>query len=79
VDDEVLARLAPLVGVVNAGVDECLLDPIAIDRDRGLVRVLLDDGKKVAEEPALLGGELGALDGRERGRALNPIDWRTRD
>ena len=32
VDDEVLARLAPLVGVVHAGVDERVLDPVAVDR-----------------------------------------------
>ena len=52
-DDEVLARLAPLVGVVHAGVDERLLDAVAVDRDRGLVGVLLDDREQVAEQPPL--------------------------
>ncbi len=40
VDDEVLARLAPLVGVVRARVDERLLDAIVIDRDGRALGVL---------------------------------------
>jgi hypothetical protein len=79
VDDEVLARLAALVGVVDAGVYERFLDPVAIDGDRGLVRVLLDDGEEVAEEPALLGRELGPLDRRDRRGALDAVDGRARD
>ena len=38
VDDEVLAGLTTLIGVVQAGVDERLLDPVAIDRDRRVRR-----------------------------------------
>ncbi len=69
-DDEVLARLAPLIGVVHAGVDERVLDPRAVDGQRGVARVLLDDREQVAQQPALGGGQLGALDrGQLRARA----------
>jgi hypothetical protein len=37
--------------VVHARVHERLLDPVAVDRQRRLVRVLLDDRKQVAEQP----------------------------
>jgi hypothetical protein len=37
VDDEVLARLAELVGMVDAGVDERILDSVVVDRDGGLL------------------------------------------
>ena len=53
VDDEVLARLAPLVGVVLAGEDEGVLDLVAVDLQRGLAGVLLDDREQVAEQRAL--------------------------
>ena len=61
-DDEVLAGLAPLVGVVLAGEDERLLDPRAVDRQRGLVGVLLDDREEVGEQAALGLVEVGAVD-----------------
>ena len=51
--DEVLAGLAALVGVVLAGEDERRLDPVALDRDRRLVGVLLDDREEIGEQPAL--------------------------
>ena len=60
VHDEVLARLAPLVGVVLAGEDEGVLDALAVDLDGRVVGVLLDDREQVAEQPALGLGELGA-------------------
>jgi hypothetical protein len=53
-DDEVLPRLAPLVGVVLAGEEEGVLDARALDLDGGVLGVLLDDGEEVAEEPALM-------------------------
>ncbi len=52
-DDEVLARLAALVGVMDAGEQEGLHDAVAVDRQRRLVGVLLDDREQVAEQPAL--------------------------
>jgi hypothetical protein len=60
--DEVLAGLTTLIGVVHAGVYERLLDPAAVNRGGGLVRVLLDDREQIAEQPALLRRELGPLD-----------------
>ena len=63
VGDEVLTRLAPLVGVVLAGEDEGALDLVAIDLETGVVRVLLDDREEVAEQAALQRREIGALDG----------------
>ena len=62
VDDELLARLAPLVGVVLAGVDERPLDVVAVDLQRALGGVLLDDREQVAEQLALGVGEPGAVD-----------------
>ena len=63
VDDELLTRATELVGVVLAGVDEGLAHAITIDRDRGLVGMLLDDREEIAEQPLLelveLPGELG--------------------
>jgi hypothetical protein len=81
-DDEVLARLASLIGVMDAGIDEGLLDPVTVDRDRRLVGVLLDDREQIAEQPLLDRRELGALDRRlRRARLLDPIylDPRWRD
>ena len=49
VDDEVLARLAALVGVVLAGEEEGALDAVAVDA-RPRVGVLLDDREQVAEQ-----------------------------
>jgi hypothetical protein len=65
--------------VVDAGVDERLLDAVAVDTHRGLVGVLLDDREQVAQQPALLSGQLGPVDRRIRARALDPIDRRARD
>jgi hypothetical protein len=48
-NDEVLAGAPALVGVVDAGIDECLLDPLAVDDDRRLVCVLLDDREQVRQ------------------------------
>jgi hypothetical protein len=63
VDDEVLAAAPSLGGVVGARVDERRLDPVAVDRDRRLLGMLLDDREQVTEQALLGGGELGALDG----------------
>ncbi len=62
-DDEVLAGLPALIGVMDARVDERLLDPRAVDRDGGVLRVLLDDRKQISEQPPLSPRQLGALDG----------------
>jgi hypothetical protein len=48
--------------MVRAGIHERLLDRVAVDRDRGLLGVLLDDREQVAEQPPLGLGQLGALD-----------------
>jgi hypothetical protein len=56
--DEILARLAFLAGVPLAGEGEGALDLLAVDRLRGVRLVLLDDREEVAEEGALVGGEL---------------------
>jgi len=53
VHDEVLARLAALVGVVLAGEHERLHDTVAVDRLGDLVGVLLDDREQVREQVAL--------------------------
>jgi hypothetical protein len=50
--------------VVDAGVDERLLDPGAVDHDRRVRGVLLDDREQVAEQPPLLRRQLGAVDRR---------------
>jgi hypothetical protein len=68
--DEVLARLAALVGVVIAGEDERLDDGRAVDRLGDLVRMLLDDREEVAEQLALERGEVAR--GLERDGALRP-------
>ena len=60
VDDELLTGLAPLVGVVLAREQEGILDALAVDLDRRVVGVLLDDREEVAEQAALGLGELGA-------------------
>ena len=84
--DELLAGEPALVGVVLAGVDEGVLDALAIDRDSGLVGVLLDDREQVRQQ-SLFGigqrrspGPLGlvgpeSLVGLDRGRGA-PDDAR---
>src|SRR5436190_7692937 len=47
---------------MNAGVDECFLDLIAIDRHRRLVGMLLDNRKQVPQESLLDRGKVRALD-----------------
>jgi hypothetical protein len=76
--DEVLARLAALVGVMNAGVDERLLDPVAVDRKRGVVGVLLDDGEQIAEQFAFERRQLGTVDQRPRRGIADAVDLRAR-
>ena len=66
--DEVLARLAALVGVVLAGEHERVDDRLAVDRLGDLVSVLLDDREEVGEELALEVGEVGGR-GLQRGRS----------
>jgi len=46
-DDELLAASATLVSVVDARGDERFLDLVAVDGDRRLIRVLLDDREEV--------------------------------
>jgi hypothetical protein len=77
-DDEVLARLAALIGVVHAGVDERLLDPSPIDLRRRVSRMLLDDGEDIRQQPVLDLGELRALNRGVNRRALEPIYRRPR-
>ena len=55
VGDEVLARLALLVGVALAGEGEGALDRLAVDRLASVVAVLRDHREEVAEQRALLG------------------------
>ena len=77
-DDEVLARVAALVGVVHARVHERLLDPVAVDRGGGVMGVLLDDREQVAEQPLLGLGQLGALELPVRVGIRDAIDLRPR-
>ncbi len=62
VDDELLTRLTPLVGMVLAGINERILDPPPVNGERRRVSVLLDDREQVGEELALEGRELGLAD-----------------
>ena len=71
VDDELLTRLAALVGVVLAGEAEGVLDPGPVDLDGRVLGVLLDDREEVAEQAALGGREVGATGGR---RGLGVLD-----
>jgi hypothetical protein len=64
VHDEVLARLAPLVGVMLAGEQERVGHAPAVDLDDRLVGVLVDDREEVGQELLLDGRELA------RGRLL---------
>jgi hypothetical protein len=88
VDDEVLARLAPLVGVVLAGEDERVGDARTVDLDDRLLGVLEDDREEVGEQLLLGRGQL-AVDRSQRRRidgARRPgadadvaVDFRRRD
>jgi hypothetical protein len=58
VDDEVLPRLAPLVSVTLAGKGESALDRRPIDALIAVGRVLADNREQVAEQGALVGGQV---------------------
>jgi hypothetical protein len=62
---------------VHARVYERLLNPAAVDRSGGLVRVLLDDREQVTEEPALCRRELRTLDVRVPVGMADTIDRRS--
>jgi hypothetical protein len=68
VGDEVLARLASLVGVVIAGEGEGALDRLPIDAVAAVGGVLADDREQVAEQGTILRGQmLGDLVDRRGG------------
>ena len=68
VGDEVLARLAALVGVALAGEGEGTLDRRPVDRLVAVGGVLADHREQVAEQRPLVGGQvLGDLVQRRRG------------
>jgi hypothetical protein len=71
--DEVLAGLAPLVGVVLAGEDEGVDQPVAVDGRGGLVGVLLDDREEIGQEVSLVPGELGRRLAGGRGVAVPAV------
>jgi hypothetical protein len=76
VHDEVLARLAALVGVPLAGEDEGAFDQLTIDLAAALAGVLLDDGEEVAQQAALELSQCGETPGRpSRGCGLF-CNWR---
>ncbi len=65
--DEVLARLAALVGVAVAGEGEGALDRLAIDAVVTVGRVLADDREQIAEQRPVVGGQvLGDVVDRRR-------------
>src|SRR5437588_447937 len=76
-DDEVLARDSPLVGVVVTRVDERLLEALAVDRYRRLVGMLFDDREEVAEQPLLGRGQFGMRRAGPRDRMIELIDTRS--
>jgi hypothetical protein len=77
-DDEVLTGLATLVCVVHARVHERLLDALAVDRNRRLIGMLLDDREQVAEQATFSLGQLGAIDRGMRLGMPETVDRRTR-
>jgi hypothetical protein len=76
VGDVLLARQPALIGVVQAGVDERLLDPLAIDRCGGVVGVLLDNREQVAQQLLLRFGQLCVVDRDGMARVDQEIDRR---
>jgi hypothetical protein len=84
--DEVLARLAALVGVVLAGEEEGAQDGLAVDRVDDLVGVLGDDREEVGEQLVLerrqvvrdrqraVVAVLDAIDGPVRGDRDRSVD-----
>jgi hypothetical protein len=73
-DDEVLARLAALVGVVLAGERERAQDGAAVDRLGDLVGVLGDDREQVGEQLVLERREVGRDLDAAVVEALGPVD-----
>jgi hypothetical protein len=70
VGDEVLTRLATLVGVTVAGEGEGAFDRGAVERRVAVGAVLADDGEQVAEQRPVVGREvLGDLVDGRRGAA----------
>jgi hypothetical protein len=59
---------------VHTGVDERLLNPVTVDRERRLVGVLLDDREQVTEQFALERRQLGAVDERSRRGIADAVD-----
>ena len=72
VRDELLARLAALVGVPLAGEDERLADPVQVDGADRVVGVLGDDGEEVGEQLPLVRQEV-EVGSRGRGRRRRPL------
>jgi hypothetical protein len=75
-DDEVLAGLTTLVGVMLTGENEGLLHPVAVDLDDRVLGVLLDDREQVAEQLPLEVGQVGPLDRPVLLGMDDPIDRR---
>jgi hypothetical protein len=74
-DDELLTRPTPLVGVVLAGEHERLHDAAAVDVLGDLVGVLGDDRKQVREQLALDRREVRRdVDRQRAGRVLGTVD-----
>ena len=59
---------------MHAGVDERLLDPLAIDRGGGVIGVFLDDREQVAEQLLLGLGQLCIVDRDRMGGVTQEID-----
>ena len=74
--DEVLAGLTTLIGVMDARVDERLLDPGSVDGDGSMLGVLLDDREQIPEQAPLGGRQLGAIDGAALVGAIDAVDRR---
>jgi hypothetical protein len=62
--------------MVHARVDERLLDAVAVDEHRGLVRVLFENRKQVAEQPLLGRCQLNTVHFRAHARVHDSIDRR---
>ena len=77
-DDEVLARLAALVGMMLAGEHERLHDAVAVDGLRDLVGVLLDDREQVREQVLLELREVGRDRRARAGVRRGAVDRRVR-
>jgi hypothetical protein len=74
--DELLTRQPPLVAVVAARVGERGLDTLAVDRQRRLVSVLLDDREQVRKQPPLDSGQSGEVGRGALRRVGRPVDRR---